>query len=139
MRKINKIIIHCADTPTGKYFDIKDIDSWHKERGFNSDGQHSMYCGYHYVIRIDGIVERGRGLNEIGAHCAGLNSNSIGICLIGVDSFTSEQWNSLRNLLKDLKTSYPAVTIHGHREFSTKLCPGFDVQVELKQGKLKNL
>ena len=34
LRKIDKIIVHCADTPDGKDFTIKDIDCRHKERGW---------------------------------------------------------------------------------------------------------
>lgn len=32
-RKINLIVVHKAQTPTGKYFDVDDIEQWHKERG----------------------------------------------------------------------------------------------------------
>lgn len=81
LRKIDKIIVHCADTPDGKDFTIKDIDRWHKERGWQC-------CGYHHVIRLDGTIENGRPLAQIGAHCKGYNENSIGICLIGRREFT---------------------------------------------------
>ncbi|VEI47016.1 Uncharacterised protein [Actinobacillus equuli] len=35
------------------------------------------------MIDIDGSVETGRQVGEIGAHVKGHNSNSVGICLIG--------------------------------------------------------
>ncbi|WP_121022773.1 N-acetylmuramoyl-L-alanine amidase [Helicobacter vulpis] len=74
-RQIKKIIIHCSATKEGKNFKAADIDLWHKQRGFNK-------IGYHYVIGLDGLVERGRGLDEVGAHAQGHNYDSIGICYI---------------------------------------------------------
>ena len=76
MRKINEIIVHCSATPEGKDFHASDIDRWHKAQGWKC-------IGYNYVIDLDGTVEPGRPLNEIGAHTVGHNSNSIGICYIG--------------------------------------------------------
>jgi len=96
------------------------IDRWHKARGFNK-------IGYHYFIKHDGQVEKGRGLEEVGAHCEGHNKTSIGICLAGLTRFTPEQFQSLRKLLEELKPQYPAATVHGHREFNHgKTCPVFD-------------
>ena len=100
LRKIDKIIVHCADTPDGKDFTIKDIDRWHKERGWQC-------CGYHHVIRLDGTIENGRPLAQIGAHCKGYNENSIGICLIGRREFTPAQLVSLRNLSAPIGNSSP--------------------------------
>lgn len=53
-----------------------DIDGWHRERGFDC-------IGYHYVIRLDGTIEEGRGIGYIGSHAHGMNHNSIGVCLEG--------------------------------------------------------
>ena len=72
----NKIIIHCSATPKGVDYNAADIDRWHKKRGFRK-------IGYHYVIKIDGKIEKGREENEMGAHCLGQNMESIGICYIG--------------------------------------------------------
>lgn len=63
IRKINKIIFHCSATPTGRNVTAKDIDAMHVARwGLNSG------CGYHFVIRIDGVVERGRWSDSGGSH-----------------------------------------------------------------------
>nr|WP_329601534.1 N-acetylmuramoyl-L-alanine amidase [Pasteurella multocida] len=48
------------------------------------------------------MVESGRKIGEIGAHCRGQNRNSIGICLVGTDRFTVAQWQALANLVRDL-------------------------------------
>lgn len=134
MRKINQIIVHCSATPEGKNFHANDIDRWHKERGFDC-------IGYHYVIDLDGTIEKGRPIEKVGAHVKGHNSNSIGVCYIGglasdgktpKDTRTVEQKTSLLHLLRELKSQFPAVTIHGHREFANKACPCFDAFTEYK-------
>jgi len=125
MRKIRKVIIHCADTPDDKNFSVLDIDRWHKERGWKK-------VGYHYVIDKKGIIQVGRFESEIGAHCKGLNTESIGICLIGRKDFNDKQMKCLTELIDDLRYRYPQASVHGHCEFSYKTCPNFDVQEWLK-------
>lgn len=131
MREIDKIIIHCSATPEGHDVTVKEIDRWHKERGYAA-------IGYHYVITLDGQVHKGRAEEIKGAHCKGHNSKSIGICYVGgcdkdmnpKDTRTFEQKNSLIQLVNSLKLKYPNATIHGHNEFSSKSCPCFDVKTE---------
>jgi len=96
MRDIERLIIHCSATPNGRYHTAKDIDRWHKEKDFTE-------IGYHFVIRTDGYVEQGRKVEIKGAHCKGSNSTSIGICMIGTDKYSLDQWSSLYELLADLK------------------------------------
>jgi N-acetylmuramoyl-L-alanine amidase len=126
MRKIDKIIIHCADTPEGKYFDIEDIRDWHLQNGWSD-------VGYHFVILLDGTIQIGRTLDKIGAHTKGYNSNSIGVCYIGgakgVDTRTNEQKTSLIYLIGALKRMFKA-DVYGHRDFSNKECPSFDAKTE---------
>ena len=76
MRNIDSIIVHCSATKAGQDFTATDIDRWHRERGFNG-------IGYHYVIRLDGKLEKGRDVALAGAHCKGWNERSVGICYIG--------------------------------------------------------
>lgn len=54
MRKIDSIIIHCSATKVGQDFTAADIGRWHRERGFNG-------IGYHYVVCLDGRLERRAG------------------------------------------------------------------------------
>lgn len=132
MRIINDIIVHCSATAEGKKYTAKDIDKWHKERGFKK-------IGYHYVVLLDGTVEKGRDESEVGAHCEGHNANSIGICYIGglasggrtpKDTRTPEQKKALLSLIIDLKTKYPKASIHGHKDYANKACPSFDATKE---------
>ena len=131
MRPINEIIIHCSATKEGKNFTVKDIDAWHRQRGFKC-------IGYHYVVYLDGTVHKGRDESEVGAHCSGHNSFSIGICYIGgldvngkpKDTRTDKQKAAIKSLVAELKLKYPDATIHGHNEFANKACPCFDVKKE---------
>lgn len=133
MRQITEIIIHCADTPAGRDDRADDIRRWHKtERGWSD-------IGYHYVIDIDGTIEAGRDIEKAGAHCAGHNANSIGICYVGgklfnkpADTRTDAQKASLLLLLKYLRQRYPKAKIYGHRDFAQKACPCFDAKTEYK-------
>ncbi|MDR2147714.1 MAG: N-acetylmuramoyl-L-alanine amidase [Tannerella sp.] len=131
MRKIDKIIIHCAATGEGQPFTAKDIDSWHKRQGWKG-------IGYHYVILLDGTVETGRPESETGAHTVGQNPHSIGICYIGgldsagkpKDTRTDAQKAAMHKLVAGLLKKYPGATVHGHNEFANKACPCFDVKKE---------
>lgn len=134
MRKITKIIVHCADTPEGRDDKAADIRRWHKARGFND-------IGYHYVVDLDGTIEPGRDVTIAGAHTTGHNADSIGVCYIGgagtdmkpKDTRTEEQKTALRLLLKYLVQKYPGAKIYGHRDFAQKACPSFDAKTEYKE------
>lgn len=133
MRKIDKLVIHCSATPAGREFTVADITAWHRERGFST-------IGYHYVIHLDGRVSLGRPEKQVGAHVAGHNARSIGICYIGGvdanrstlarDTRTPEQRRAMADLLLDLTKRFPGAEVLGHRDFPkvAKACPSFDVK-----------
>lgn len=145
-RLIKNIIIHCADTPNGTNFSVADIDQWHRERGWHRTPEWRQQfnpeltsIGYHFVIYIDGSVHTGRQADEVGAHCSGVNSESIGVCLIGDDKFRPAQWASLKELLGNLMRTYPGAQIKGHYQFPSavaqgKHCPNFDVPAYVADG-----
>ena len=139
MRKIHEIIIHCSASGWGNA-DV--IRKWHV------DGNGWDDIGYHYVINSgrpersadfdpdwDGFLETGRPLDIAGAHCKGHNAHSVGICLIGEGTglFTPRQIKVLRGLIDTLRASYNLgpESVFGHRAFTDKACPGFDVQAWL--------
>ena len=126
------IVIHCSATKASMdHVDAKEIDRWHRQKGWRK-------IGYHWVIRRDGIVEEGRELGEVGAHARGFNSKSIGICMVGgVDedmnpenNYTDEQWKSLEDLVRQMKLPYPDAEVLGHCDLPdvSKACPCFDVR-----------
>ena len=131
MRKIDKIIIHCADTPEGRDVRAEEIRRWHKARGWSD-------IGYHYVVDLDGTIEAGRDVEIAGAHTAGHNATSIGVCYVGgadknmrpKDTRTEAQKASLLLLVRFLKSKYPDAQVYGHRDFSNKACPSFDARKE---------
>lgn len=139
MRNIDTVVIHCADTPSTMDIGAEEIRSWH----VNDNGWKDI--GYHYVIRRDGTIEKGRNIETVGSHVYGHNKNSVGICLIGgkpikgqkrdINLFTVEQLESLETLLYNLKallqTSFKIV---GHCDLDRKkTCPNFNVQKWLKE------
>ena len=135
MSRIEQIIIHCSDSPNGRDDRAEDILLWHT--GPKSEGHRGWkHAGYHYVIELDGKVATLVPLDddefiepwEIANGARGHNQNSIHICMIGTDKFTSAQWDALHHLTADLGLRYPDVTVQGHREFAPhKTCPGFAV------------
>lgn len=136
--KTDYIVIHCSATGDKMDIGAADIDKWHRKNGW-------ACIGYHYVIRRNGEVEEGRDVQVVGAHVAGYNEHSIGICMVGgVDAndhtkaknnFTEAQFTSLKSLLTVLKLQYPNAIIQGHRDFPkvAKACPSFDVKEWVKQ------
>lgn len=123
------IVVHCADTYAHMDIGRKEIDKWHRDKGWSG-------IGYHKVIRRNGTIEDGRPLDNIGAHVEGFNAKSVGICMVGGKgsdgkgeaNFTPPQWESLRNLIIGLKEKYPRAKIVGHRDLNEgKECPSFDV------------
>lgn len=142
MRPIKTVVVHCSATPVGRDLGRREIDGWHRAKGWAG-------IGYHYVIRLDGTLEKGRQDNVVGAHVAGHNAYSIGICVIGgvgldgraKDTVTPAQHTALEALLRELRDKYPNTRICGHRDLSPdrnrdgvisrnewlKDCPSFDV------------
>lgn len=126
-RTIDKIIVHCTATPEGMAVHASDVRRWHRAKGWKD-------IGYHYLVTIDGKVEAGRDVWQIGAHCYGHNSRSIGVCYVGgldakgapKDTRTEPQRTALTLLLSFLQSKFPKARIYGHRDFSQKSCPCFE-------------
>lgn len=107
--------------------DIKDnnkqfnsVRNYHIRRGWRD-------IGYHFFIENDGLVENGRKVGTIGAHCIGKNYNSIGICLAGNfnnSTPSKAQIDSLRDLISKVKVLYPKAKIGGHKQYWATSCPG---------------
>ena len=128
---------HVAHRPLHRHIrwrevSLSEVDQWHRQRGWKG-------IGYHYLIRLDGTVERGRPEAEIGAHCQDHNLHSIGICYVGgldsrnrpADTRTPAQRLALRELLETLHARYPHALIVGHHLFHPqKACPCFDAAAE---------
>lgn len=126
------IVIHCSATRPAQDIGVPEIRRWHV--------QDNGWCdiGYHFVVRRNGAIERGRLQHLQGAHAPAANAHSIGICLVGgigdrgqpENNFTHEQFASLKTLIYGLWLEYSTITgVCGHRDLSgvKKACPSFDV------------
>ena len=137
MRTITLIVVHCTANRAGSALRMADIDRYHRSLGWRG-------CGYHYVIPIDGAIERGRPEMQIGAHCKNHNSHSIGVAYVGglaadsktpCDTRTEAQKSALERLLSELHKRYPKALIVGHSDLDPHkpCCPGFDVVREYRK------
>jgi N-acetylmuramoyl-L-alanine amidase len=121
-RSTEYVVWHCSATPPSQDIGSAQIDIMHKAKGW--DG-----IGYAMVVRRDGRLETGEDLKKRGAHVKGLNSVSVGICMIGgVDedgnaenNFTAEQWQAAKHAFEFLTLLYPDAKHVGHRDLSPDL------------------
>ena len=118
-KSTNRAIIHHSASP-----DVlaSTIHGWHLARGWAG-------IGYHFVIRENGAIERGRAEHTIGSHSGpGGNSDSIGIVLTGnfeTGKPTAAQIDSLVWLLRDyLFPKYGQLQVMGHKDVMPTACPG---------------
>lgn len=123
------LIWHCTATPEGRPVSVAEIDRWHKERGWSE-------IGYHFVVHLDGRIERGRNIEETGAHVQGHNVGSIGAVYVGgierdgdpKDTRTAAQKKAMLDLTVAITNDPRILRVAGHNEFAQKACPSFDVR-----------
>jgi N-acetyl-anhydromuramyl-L-alanine amidase AmpD len=100
---------------------VEAIHTMHKANGWAG-------IGYHYYVRKDGEVWRGRAQWAVGSHCPGKNANSIGICFEGnfeVEQMGEAQLAAGLELVHYLrKQVYPGIIIGGHGQYYATACPG---------------
>ena len=122
-----RIVLHHAAAVTAT---VTQIDQWHKGNGWSG-------IGYHFYVRKNGEVYRGRPIWAVGSHAQGRNSDSIGICAEGnfdIEKMPQAQKSAIKELLKYLKELYPNTTISGHKDVGATGCPGNNYPLsELKQ------
>ena len=138
-REITEVVVHASETHSNKNIGSDDLHFVHNELG--KDG-----IGYHYVIRRDGRLQRGRPVNKEGDHASvnGHDKRSIGLVLIGglnvstgqndvanyrsSQSFTREQYTTLEIFLSKFYQKYPGGQVFGHNDIDiNELDPYFDV------------
>ncbi|MDQ0202393.1 peptidoglycan recognition protein family protein [Pectinatus haikarae] len=135
-QQTNMIIIHHIGG-TNQDVSAAEVHQWHLANGWAG-------IGYHYVIRKDGTIERGRPADTIGAHCYGYNKTSVGINIVGDFETaypTEAQLNSGEYLTAYLCQLYRLNTadniIFGHRDLNSTLCPGKNLYSQLDDFKQK--
>ena len=99
---------------------VEAVHNVHKAKGWSG-------IGYHFYVRKDGKIYRGRPEWAIGAHASGSNYNSIGICAEGnfeIDKMPDAQKNALKWLVAYIKDKYKINTVQRHRDVGSTACPG---------------
>ena len=118
MKTIEGIVLHHSGVKVLQ--SVETIHNYHKNKGWAG-------IGYHFYVKKDGSVYRGRPENMAGAHCPGVNSISLGICAEGdfeQEIMNDVQKNAIVELIKDIKSRYNIKWIKGHREILSTDCPG---------------
>ena len=138
-RDVTEVIVHATETYTNKDIGAIEINNIHNELGH--DG-----IGYHYVIRRDGRLQRGRPANKVGEHAVvnGHDVYSIGVALVGginvssgddnpethmsSSSFTREQYSTLEKFIRSFYRRYSGGQVFGHNDVDiAEQDPYFDV------------
>lgn len=125
------IVIHhtvsCPDETTAT-----DVHEWHLARGWAG-------IGYHFLVRSNGTVKRGRPQEMQGAHVRGRNEDTLGIAFAGnlqQDMPTDDHYQGAANLIAYLyKHHYGELPIRGHNDLAQTACPGANMDL----GRLRNL
>lgn len=118
-KSTNRIILHNSGVTVLQSVEI--IHNYHK----NTKGWAGI--GYHFYIRKDGSIYRGRPENTVGAHAYNNNNDSIGICFEGdfnQEVLSDVQKNAGKELISYLCEKYDITKIQGHKEVCNTSCPG---------------
>ena len=119
--RTDTIIVHHAEA---RSCTVEDIHRWHQGNGWAG-------IGYHYLVRKDGAVWRGRPEDTVGAHAgskSGYNGRSIGICFEGDymnETMPAAQLAAGQALIRDIQSRYGGrLTIKRHKDVCDTSCPG---------------
>lgn len=130
--RTDAIIIHHIGN-TNADVSAARIHEWHLANGWAG-------IGYHFVIRKNGMIEQGRPMDAIGAHCYGENSHTVGVNLVG--NFMESQPEAaqmtsgaglIAALCRVYKLEPSAKTVFGHRDFNATACPGDNLYARLPE------
>ena len=137
-REITEVVVHWTETYTNKNIGAEEINSLHRGLGYAG-------IGYHYIIRRDGSLQRGRPLNRQGEHAEPNHDEfSIGIAFVGgfncasgtpnpetflsSQSLTRAQMSTFDLFCAAFYKRFPGGQILGHNDINiTEIDPGFDV------------
>lgn len=115
--KTDEIILHHAEAKSAS---VEEVNRWHLERGWTG-------IGYHFYIRKDGRIYRGRPEWSVGAHAQGHNKRSVGICCEGsymTETMPKAQFDALVGLVHEEMAKYPGAKVLRHRDVNSTDCPG---------------
>jgi N-acetylmuramoyl-L-alanine amidase len=82
---------------------------------------------YHFYVRKDGTIYKGRPIDTQGGHTTGYNWNSVGICAEGnfeVEQMSTAQREAMAWIVDYVRKYYPNIQVGPHRSFQQTACPG---------------
>lgn len=110
---------------------VRGIERYHVQ----SNGWSAI--GYNFLVAQSGRAFEGRGWGIAGAHTAGQNSKSVGICLL-IDGDSHEPTKAAVEAVRDIIRQgvqqgriAADFKIRGHHDFAAKSCPGTKVYPKL--------
>lgn len=132
-RSMNMVVYHWSESHEDQNVSAKDIEK--------SAGS----VEYHYIIRKDGSIQRGKPLNEVANHVNGsINPESISVLIIGgyksqngevseltSESINSDQRNSLIGLAETIYSVFPGIQMYGHGDLDESVSssePGINIE-----------
>ena len=123
--QVKRIILHHAEASNCT---VQDIHRWHLNNGWAG-------IGYHFFVRKDGTIYRGRPENKLGAHTSGHNTGSLGICFEGSynkETMPSKQLRAGQELITYLCDKYELLkaNVYKHKDFNSTDCPGTNFPFE---------
>lgn len=98
----------------------EQVHNYHKSLGWAG-------IAYHYYVRRDGSIWRGRPENMRGGHTTNWNWCSLGICFEGnfeEEQMSQAQLSAGRELVADIVRRYPTITVGVHSDYQQTACPG---------------
>ena len=121
-RETSEVVIHASDTYTNVNIGSEEIHLRHNEAGH--DG-----IQYHYVIRRDGRLQRGKPMDTPGDASAinGHKQNCIDICLVGGINVPTESPEPSLNLSASSYTQTQMKTLEAFLEVFYRMVPGGQV------------
>jgi N-acetylmuramoyl-L-alanine amidase len=136
IKDIKKVIIHCTASDRPEDNQIVKLDELHTGTKTIPWNGNNVECfgfdkiGYHYVMWRDGKVDITRKITQIGAHCKGHNTESVGFCLAGEYEFPQLRLAAefVYNLCETLGLD-PRKDVYPHNKFTDqKTCPNFSME-----------
>lgn len=97
---------------THSYPEWEDLERCHLNRGFAG-------VGYHVFISKSGKIYKNRGFEWHGAHCVGLNQESIGLCFYLGEELLEPVKESVKKAIEAVVMHYPEIKIISHTQGQT--------------------
>jgi hypothetical protein len=95
----NYIFVEHTDTP--EFLDVTKelLDKQHRQLGH-------LGFRYHYLIRLNGEIEKGRDIDSFAGDICEFNSEAIGVLIVGKNNFSHHQFTTFKNITTQLNQQY---------------------------------